>query len=57
VVTPLRLRTPVGELAFFSTIATFGIPADITVAELAIESFFPANPFTADVLRARQAAR
>lgn len=57
VITPLRLRTPVGELAFFSTIATFGIPADITVAELAIESFFPADPFTADVLRARQAAR
>lgn len=57
VVTPLRLRTPAGELAFFSTIATFGIPADITVAELAIESFFPADPFTSDVLRARQAAR
>jgi transcriptional regulator with XRE-family HTH domain len=57
VVTPLRLRTPVGELAFFSTIATFGIPADITVAELAIESFFPADPFTADVLRARQTSR
>jgi transcriptional regulator with XRE-family HTH domain len=56
VVTPLRLRTPMGELAFFSTIATFGIPADITVAELAIESFFPANPFTADVLRSRQAS-
>jgi transcriptional regulator with XRE-family HTH domain len=57
VVTPLRLRTPIGELAFFSTIPTFGIPADVTVAELAIESFFPAKPFTADVLRARQAAR
>ncbi|WP_027345902.1 helix-turn-helix domain-containing protein [Hamadaea tsunoensis] len=57
VVTPLRLRTPAGELTFFSTIATFGIPADITVAELAIESFFPADPVTADVLRARQTAR
>ncbi|NUT20580.1 MAG: helix-turn-helix transcriptional regulator [Hamadaea sp.] len=57
VVTPLRLRTPLGELTFFSTIATFGIPADVTVAELAIESFFPADQFTADVLRARQAAR
>ena len=57
VVTPLRLRHPAGELTFFSTIATFGTPADITVAELAIESFFPADPHTADVLRAHQTAR
>ncbi|NUT38201.1 MAG: helix-turn-helix transcriptional regulator [Hamadaea sp.] len=57
VVTPLRLHHPAGELRFFSTIATFGTPADITVAELAIESFFPADPHTAEVLRAAQAAR
>jgi transcriptional regulator with XRE-family HTH domain len=54
VVTPLRLRHPSGELRFFSTVATFGTPADITVAELVIESFFPADPHTADVLRSRQ---
>ena len=29
------------ELAFFSTIATFGTAVDITLAELAIEAFFP----------------
>jgi transcriptional regulator with XRE-family HTH domain len=51
VVTSLRIRHSSGELAFFSTIATFGTPLDITVAELAIESFFPANPFTASILR------
>ena len=52
-VVPLRLRTEAhGELAFLSTIATFGTAVDITVAELAIESFFPADARTADVLRA-----
>ena len=52
VVVPLRLRPRHRELAFFSTVATFGTPLDITVAELAIESFFPADRTTAAVLRA-----
>jgi transcriptional regulator with XRE-family HTH domain len=53
---PLRLRTgDGGELAFFSTVATFGTAVDITVAELAIESFFPADETTADALRAHLA--
>ena len=52
VVTPLRIRTPTGTLSFFGTIATFGTPADITVAELAIESFFPADAQTSEFLRA-----
>jgi transcription regulator MmyB-like protein len=51
VVVPLRIRHGDRELAFFSTVATFGTPLDITVAELAIESFFPADPYTASVLR------
>ena len=50
IVVPLRVRHEVGELAFFSTVATFGTPLDVTVAELAIESFFPADPETASVL-------
>ena len=49
---PLRLPTPHGELSFISTIATFGTAVDITVAELAIESFFPADAATAEVVRA-----
>ena len=49
---PLRLRTPRGELSFISTIATFGTAVDITVAELAIESFFPADDATAAAVRA-----
>jgi len=48
---PLRIRHDGRELAFFSTVATFGTPLDITVSELAIESFFPADPQTAFVLR------
>lgn len=51
VVVPLRLRTDAGELVFLSTVATFGTPVDITVAELVIESFFPADPATAAALR------
>jgi transcriptional regulator with XRE-family HTH domain len=53
VVAPLRLRHDGRELAFFSTVATFGTPLDVTVAELVIESFFPADADTAAVLRAR----
>src|SRR5439155_626483 len=48
----LRLTTPLGDLAFFSTVATFGTAVDITLAELSIESFFPADPVTAAALRA-----
>jgi hypothetical protein len=49
---PLRLRVDDGVLSFFSTIATFGTALDITLAELAIESFFPADAATEAALRA-----
>ena len=49
---PLRIRTATGELAFVSTVATFGTAVDITVAELSIESFFPADAATAKALHA-----
>ena len=48
VVVPLRLRD---GLSFFSTVTTFGTAVDITVSELAIESFFPADAATAEALR------
>ena len=53
VAVPLRLRHDGGELTFISTVTTFGTAIDITVAELAIESFFPGDARTAEVLRAR----
>lgn len=40
------------QLALLSTVATFGTPVDITVSELVIELFFPADPQTAEALRA-----
>ena len=51
IVVPLRIRHHGEELAFFGTVATFGTPLDITVAELVIESFFPADARTTDILR------
>jgi transcriptional regulator with XRE-family HTH domain len=55
-VVPLRVRHHSGELAMFSTMTVFGTPVDVTVAELAIETFFPADEHTAEVLRARARA-
>src|ERR1700754_4053427 len=48
---PLRLRTPIGVLSFFSTTTVFGTPVDVTLSELAIEAFFPADQQTAAALR------
>jgi transcriptional regulator with XRE-family HTH domain len=48
----LRLAAPGGgELAFFSTITTFGTAADVTVSELSVEAFFPADAETAERIR------
>jgi transcriptional regulator with XRE-family HTH domain len=52
-VVPLRVRHGDAELAFVSTVTTFGTPLDVTVAELVIESFFPADDATAAALRRR----
>ncbi|WP_354698363.1 transcriptional regulator [Paraconexibacter sp. AEG42_29] len=53
---PLRLQGPDGvELTFLSTVTTFGTATDITLAELAVEAFFPADTVTADVMRAAAA--
>jgi transcriptional regulator with XRE-family HTH domain len=56
VVVPLQLTTPTGPLSFFSTTTVFGTPLDITLSELALESFYPADPATADALRTLAAA-
>ena len=52
IVVPLRYRYGDAELSLISLTAVFGTPLDVTVAELAIESFFPADPATAVALRA-----
>jgi len=53
VVLPLRLRQPDGPLTFFSTVSVLGAPLDITLEEVAIESFLPADTPTSDYLRRR----
>jgi transcriptional regulator with XRE-family HTH domain len=50
VVVPLRYRTPRAELSFLSITAVIGTPMDVTVEELAIESFYPADAQTAAAL-------
>lgn len=50
---PVRLRKDGVELNLFTTIATLGTPRDVTLHELRIESFFPADGATADWFRAR----
>jgi transcriptional regulator with XRE-family HTH domain len=50
IVLPLRLRHEAGDLTFLSTISTFGSAHDITLAELSIEAFYPADAATARVL-------
>ena len=51
---PLRLDTGDGLLSFISTTTVFGAPLDVALAELAIESFFPADEATARALGARR---
>jgi transcriptional regulator with XRE-family HTH domain len=48
---PLRLRAGDAELAFISTATTFGTAVDITVSELSIEAFFPADEVTSEFVR------
>lgn len=52
VAVPLILRTPAGILSLISTITVFGTPVDVTLSELAMETFFPADAATAAALRA-----
>jgi transcriptional regulator with XRE-family HTH domain len=52
VVLPLRYRHRGKELALFSISAAVGTATDVTVQELTIESFYPADAHTAAVLRA-----
>lgn len=52
---PLILDTPMGQIRFVSTVTIFGTPVDITLSELAIEAFFPADAESAALLQAMAA--
>jgi transcriptional regulator with XRE-family HTH domain len=52
---PFRMRFGDDVLSFISTTMIFGTPVDITLSELAVETFFPADDLTADRMRAMAA--
>lgn len=49
---PCVLALPAGRLSLFTTLTTFGTPRDITLDELCIELFYPADAVSAESLRA-----
>jgi transcriptional regulator with XRE-family HTH domain len=51
VAVPFRLATDHGVLSFLSTITVFGTPIDVTLSELALECFYPADQATAEAMR------
>jgi hypothetical protein len=51
VVVPMKLRTEAGVLSMFSTTTVFGTAVEITLSELVLEAFYPADEHTAQVLR------
>ena len=53
VVVPLRYAVADRELSFFSVTSVLGTPLDVTLDELAIEAFLPADAATAEFLRIR----
>ncbi len=50
----MKLATTAGLLSFISTTTVFGTPRDITLSELAIEAFFPADAETAEKMHGRR---
>ncbi len=52
-----RLATPLGELSLFTTLTTFSTPPDVTIDELAIELFFPADDRSDQMLHAMSLER
>jgi transcriptional regulator with XRE-family HTH domain len=48
---PLKLRTQAGTLSFISTVTVFGTAVDITLSEISLEAFYPADAATVEALR------
>ncbi len=53
---PLRLRSAGGELRLVTTLTSFATAVDVTLSELHLEAFLPADEATAEVLRRRRGA-
>jgi transcriptional regulator with XRE-family HTH domain len=54
---PLQLRCRDGDLTLITTLTSFATAVDVTVAELQLEAFLPADAASAQVLRARAESR
>ncbi|AWZ08703.1 MULTISPECIES: helix-turn-helix transcriptional regulator [unclassified Streptomyces] len=54
---PLRLRSADGELRLLTTLTSFATAVDVTLAELHLEAFLPADAATAELLRRREELR
>jgi transcriptional regulator with XRE-family HTH domain len=50
---PLRLRVPEGELRLITTLTSFATAVDVTLSELRLEAFLPADEVSAAILRGR----
>ena len=53
---PLHLASDGGELHLLTTVTTFATATDVTVAELKLEAFLPADAATAELLAATRRA-
>ena len=47
---PLELDTPRGRLSLLGTTMVFGTPVEVTLSELMVEAFYPADAATAALL-------
>lgn len=57
VVVPLQISVQGSVLSFFSTTTIFGTPVDVTLSELALECFYPADDATAEAVHAMTPAK
>lgn len=51
IVVPLKIESRFGTLSFISTTTVFGTPVDVTVSEIALETFFPADEITREIFQ------
>lgn len=51
IVIPLKIESKFGTLSFVGTTTVFGTPVDVTVSEIALETFFPADELTREIFQ------
>jgi len=51
IVVPLKIETKFGTLSFIGTTTVFGTPVEVTISEIALETFFPADEITKEIFK------